>query len=167
MWPFKKPELNGNLIFLVAYKNSDYEMDISKEFAKTLTRKQIKMLNETCDIRREDLRCDAELLREQEEKVEKDRVKSVAKEKRTYHMAEELDHNISGGEEYQQYFNNNVDKMLLTKEEEEKLLKTFSDFREKIKKYQEEVNNNPEIRNEIMKKYANKFLKSASNGDKK
>jgi aromatic ring-opening dioxygenase catalytic subunit (LigB family) len=56
--------------------------------------------------------------------------------------------------------------MLLTKEEEEKLLKTFSDFREKIKKYQEEVNNNPEIRNEIMKKYANKFLKSAGNGNK-
>ena len=166
MWPFKKPELNGNLIISVRYMYSDCSMDISDKFMKTLTRKQIRMLNNTHDIHHDDLRCDAELLREQEEKVEKDRVKSVAKEKRTYHMAEELDHNISGGEEYQQYFNNNVDKMLLTKEEEEKLLKTFSDFREKIKKYQEEVNNNPEIRNEIMKKYANKFLKSAGNGNK-
>ena len=65
MWPFKKPKLNGNLIFLVAYMNSDYEMDISKEFAKTLTRKQIKMLNKTCDFRRDDFNCDTELLKEQ------------------------------------------------------------------------------------------------------
>ena len=167
MWPFKKPELNGNLIVSVRYMYSDCSMDISDKFMKTLTRKQIRMLNNTHDIHHDDLRCDAELLREQEANVEKDRIKSAANEKRGYHVVKELDHNISGGEEYQQYFNNNVDKMLLTDEEEERLLKTFSDFREKIKKYQEEVNKNPEIRNEIMKKYASGFLKSASNGDKK
>lgn len=167
MWPFKKPKLNGNLIFLVAYRNSDYEMDISKEFVKTLTRKQIKMLNETCDIRSEDLRYDAELLKAQERQIERDRIEAVAREKRGNHFAEELDHNISGGEEYQQYFNNNVDKMLLTDDEEEKLLKTFADYRERIKKYQEEVNNNPEIRERISKKYADMFLKSAGGGNEK
>ena len=167
MWPFKKPELNGNLIFLVAYRNSDYEMDISKEFVKTLTRKQIKMLNKTCDFRRDDFRCDTELLKEQEKQAEKDRVKSVAKQIRGYHMAEELDHNISGDEEYQQYFNNNLDKAVLTDEEEEKLLKTFADYRERIKKYQEEVDKSPELTKKISKEYADAFLKSASNGKKK
>lgn len=131
MWPFKKPKLNGNLIFLVAYRNSDYEMDISKEFAKTLTRKQIKMLNETCDIRREDLRCDAELLMEQENQVKKDKIKKAANEKRTYHWAKELDHNISGDEEYQQYFNNNLDKSMLTADEEKRLMKMLSGFSKK------------------------------------
>ena len=57
--------------------------------------------------------------------------------------------------------------MLLTDDEEEKLLKTFADYRERIKKYQEEVNNNPEIRERISKKYADMFLKSAGGGNEK
>lgn len=171
MWPFKKPELNGNLIFLVAYRNSDYEMDISKEFVKTLTRKQIKMLNKTCDLRREDLRCDAELLKEQEKQVEKDRIKEAADSKRKDEF-EEKDHNLNGSpygsdSEYAQFIKNNAEKMLLTDDEEEKLLKTFADYCERIKKYQEEVNNNPEIRERISKKYADMFLKSAGGGNEK
>ena len=171
MWPFKKPELNGNLLFLVAYRNSDYEMDISKEFAKTLTRKQIKMLNKTCDFRRDDFHCDTELLKEQEKQVEKDRIKEAADSKRKDEF-EEKDHNLNGSpydsdSEYAQFIRNNTEKMLLTDDEEEKLLKTFADYGERIKKYQEEVNNNPEIRERISKKYADMFLKSASNGNKK
>ena len=169
MWPFKKPKLNGNLIFLVAYMNSDYEMDISKEFAKTLTRKQIKMLNKTCDFRRDDFNCDTELLKEQEKQVEMDRVKYAADKKRTYNSAKELDHNISGKEEYQQYFNNNIDKMLLTDEEEGKLIMLFSEYGEKVKKAQAELANNPHtgFSEENVKKAAEMFLKSAKPGNDK
>ena len=173
MWPFKKPELNGNLIFLVAYRNSDYEMDISKEFAKTLTRKQIKMLNKTCNFSRDDFRCDTELLMEQEKQVEKDRINAAADSKRKDGF-EEKDHNLNGApydsdSEYAQFIRNNAEKMLMTDEEEERLLKTFADFRDKIVKAQDELAKKPHtIQNEEnLKGFADMFLKSASNGDKK
>ena len=173
MWPFKKPKLNGNLLFLVAYRNSDYEMDISKEFAKTLTRKQIKMLNKTCDLRREDLRCDAELLKEQEKQAEKDKIKEAADSKRKDEF-EEKDHNLNGSpydsdSEYAQFIKNNTEKMLLTDEEEERLLKTFADFRDRIVKAQDELAKNPHTISdkENLKEIADMFLKSASKGDKK
>lgn len=173
MWPFKKPKLNGNLIFLVAYRNSDYEMDISKEFAKTLTRKQIRMLNKTCDIRREDLRCDGELLMEQEKQVEKDRIKVAADSKRKDGF-EEKDHNLNGSpydsdSEYAQFVKNNAEKMLLTDDEEKKLLKTFADFHDRIMKAQDELAKKPHTisSEENLKEFADMFLKSASNGNKK
>ena len=173
MWPFKKPKLNGDLIFLVAYRNSDYEMDISKEFIKTLTRKQIKMLNKTCDFRRDDFRCDTELLKEQEKQVEKDRIKEAADSKRKDEF-EEKDHNLNGEywdpeSDYSMYIKNNKDKAMLTPEEEEKLLKTFSDLRERIAKAQEELAKKPHtIQNEEnLKEFADMFLKSATNKKKK
>lgn len=171
MWPFKKPELNGNLLFLVAYRNSDYQMDISKKFMKTLTRKQIKMLNKTIDLKNEEWKCDTELLKEQEKLVKKNKIREVADSKRKEEF-EEKDHNLNGSpydsdSEYAQFIKNNAEKMLLTDEEEEKLLKTFADYREKIKKYQEEVDKNPELTKKNSKEYADAFLKSASNGKEK
>ena len=172
MWPFKKPELNGNLIFLVAYRNSDYEMDISKEFAKTLTRKQIKMLNKTCDFRRDDFRCDTELLKEQEKQVERDRIKEAADSKRK-DVFEEKDHNLNGtpydsDSEYAQFIKNNAEKMLLTDEEEERLLKTFADFRDRIIKAQDELAKKPHTisSEENLKEFADMFLNSAKDGKK-
>ena len=173
MWPFKKPKLNGNLLFLVAYRNSDYEMDISKEFVKTLTRKQIKMLNKTCDFCRDDFRCDTELLKEQEKQVEKDRIKEAADSKRKDGF-EEKDHNLNGtpydsDSEFAQFIRNNAGKMLLTDEEEERLLKTFADFRDRIMKAQDELAKEPHTisSEENLKEFADMFLKSASNGKKK
>ena len=173
MWPFKKPELNGNLIFLVAYRNSDYEMDISKEFAKTLTRKQIKMLNKTCDFRRDDFHCDTELLKEQEKQVEKDRIKEAADSKRKDEF-EEKDHNLNGSSwdsdsDYAHFIKNNAEKMLLTDEEEGKLIMLFSEYGEKVKKAQAELANNPHtgFSEENVKKAAEMFLKSAKPGNDK
>jgi ABC-type branched-subunit amino acid transport system substrate-binding protein len=173
MWPFKKPKLNGNLIFLVAYRNSDYEMDISQEFAKTLTRKQIKMLNKTCDFRHDDFHCDTELLKEQEKQAEKDRIKVAADSKRKDGF-EEKDHNLNGSpydsdSEYAQFVKNNAEKMLLTDDEEKKLLKTFADFHDRIMKAQDELAKKPHTisSEENLKEFADMFLKSASNGNKK
>jgi len=131
MWPFRKPELNGNLIVSVRYVYSDCSMDISDKFMKTLTGKQIRMLNNTRDIRHDDLCHDYDLLINQGKQAERDRIKKAANEKRTYHWAKELDHNISGGEEYQQYFNNNRDKVMLTADEEKRLMKMLSGFNKK------------------------------------
>ena len=131
MWLFRKPELNGNLIVSVRYMYSDCSMDISDKFMKTLTRKQIRMLNNTRDIRHDDLCRDYELLDKQGKQAERDRIKKAAKEKCTYHWVTELDHNISGGEEYQQYFNNNLDKTVLTEDEEKRLMNMLACFNKK------------------------------------
>ena len=131
MWLFRKPELNGNLIVSVRYMYSDCSIDISDKFMKTLTREQIRMLNNTRDIRHDDLCLDYELLDKQGKRAERDRIKKAAKEKCTYHWAKELDHNISGGEEYQQYFNNNVDKAVLTEDEEKRLWNMLAGFNKK------------------------------------
>lgn len=172
MWPFKKPGLNGDLIFLVAYRNSDYEMDISKEFVKTLTRKQIRMLNETCDLSREGFYCDTELLRGQEKRVEKDRIKAAADSKRKDKF-EEKDHNLNGGpyehdSEYAQYVKNNADKAFLNEDEEKRLMEMFGKIQEKIADTQEKLKTEPYTRfqKEAIDAAAGFFLNSAKN-DKK
>jgi hypothetical protein len=59
--------------------------------------------------------------------------------------------------------------MLLTDEEEERLLKTFANFRDRIAKAQDELAKKPHTisSEENLKEFADMFLKSASNGDKK
>ena len=173
MWPFKKPELNGNLIVSVRYMYSDCSMDISDKFMKTLTRKQIRMLNNTRDVRHDEITCDADLLNKQEKLAEKDRIKKAADSKRKDGF-EEKDHNLNGtpydsDSEYAQFIKNNAEKMLLTDEEEEKLLKTFADFRDRIIKAQDELAKKPHTisSEENLKGFADMFLKSAKNGDKK
>lgn len=172
MWPFKKPELNGNLLFLVAYRNSDYQMDISEKFMKTLTRKQIRLLNKTFDIKTEEWKCDAELLREQEKQAAKDKVKSIADEKRKDNF-EEKDHNLGGSavdldSDYAQYIKNNADKAMLSPEEEERLMKMFSGIQSKIKDAQEKIKTEPHTKyqKDVIENISEFFLNSAKDGKK-
>ena len=172
MWPFKKPELNGNLIVSVRYMYSDCSMDISDKFMKTLTRKQIRMLNNTRDIRHDEISCDADLLNKQEKLAEKDRIKKVAKQKLAYHMAEELDHNISGGEEYKQYFNNNLGKTVLTEDEEKRVMEMLGEIATKKEEIEEKIGKLPRHtiwfnRNEMENIMTELLTKSASNDNKK
>ncbi len=172
MWPFKKPELNGNLLFLVAYRNSDYQMDISEKFMKTLTRKQIRLLNKTFDIKTEEWKCDAELLREQEKQAAKDKVKSIADSKRKDEF-EEKDHNLNGtpydsDSDYAQYIKNNAGKAMLSPEEEERLMKMFSGIQSKIKDAQEKIKTEPHTKyqKDVIENISEFFLNSAKD-DKK
>ncbi len=151
---------------------SDCSIDISDKFMKTLTREQIRMLNNTRDIRRDEISCDEDLLKKQEKLVEKDRIKSAAKEKRTYHMEEELDHNISGGEEYKQYFNNNLGKTVLTEDEEKRVMEMLGEIATKKEEIEEKIGKLPRHtiwfnKNEMENIMTELLTKSASNDNKK
>ena len=112
MWPFKKPELNGNLIFSVRYMYSDCSMDISDKFMKTLTRKQIKMLNAFAE--------DAHRSENLEKEIEEEMHQEFTDEER-----------IKSDEDYANYLNNNHDKAMLTEDEEKRLMNMLAGFNKK------------------------------------